>query len=218
MKTKSMKLSQLTPDDKNMNKGTARGTGMLERSIQNYGWGRSALVDSDGKIIAGNKSLETAGAIGMDDVIVVETDGTKPVIVKRTDVKLDSKKGRELALADNRVGELNLSWDSDAISELADTVSLTDFFFDFEIEELLPSGESSVGDVTQNGEREATNGDYLSEMFEKYSDKEIKTITLAFSGEEYNEVVGMIRSACDKHGVDDFSTAVLQVLRENFKG
>jgi hypothetical protein len=37
----------------------------------------------------------------LEDVIVVETTGNQIVAVKRTDIDLDSKKGREMALADN---------------------------------------------------------------------------------------------------------------------
>lgn len=37
-------LSALTPDDRNANKGTQRGTGMLEDSLRKYGAGRSILM------------------------------------------------------------------------------------------------------------------------------------------------------------------------------
>jgi hypothetical protein len=41
----------------------------------------------------------------MEDCIIVESDGTKPIYVKRTDIDLDSKQGREMALADNATGK-----------------------------------------------------------------------------------------------------------------
>ena len=101
-KTKDIKtLADLTPDGENFNRHTEFGSKLLEDSLRKFGAGRSILVDKDGNIIAGNSTTETAAAIGMEDVIVVPTDGKKLVVVQRTDLSLDSPEGRELALADN---------------------------------------------------------------------------------------------------------------------
>ena len=94
-------LADLTPDGENFNRHTEFGQKLLEDSLRKFGAGRSILVDKDGNIIAGNSTTETAAAIGMEDVIVVPTDGKKLVVVQRTDLSLDSPEGRELALADN---------------------------------------------------------------------------------------------------------------------
>ena len=55
----------------------------------------------------------------MDDVIIVETDGRKLVAVKRTDIDLDSPKGREMALADNATVKADLSWDDEQMQAVA---------------------------------------------------------------------------------------------------
>ena len=106
MKTSSAvtlkKLADLTPDSHNANKGNPRGNQMIEDSLRQYGAGRSILLDKHGAIIAGNKTVENCGAIGMDDVIVVQSDGTKLVAVQRTDLDLKDAKTRQLAIADNR--------------------------------------------------------------------------------------------------------------------
>lgn len=94
-------LDDLTPDSNNFNKHTEFGSKLLEDSLRKFGAGRSILVDKDGNIIAGNGVVETAAAIGMDKIKVVETDGTELVVVRRKDLELDSPEGRELALADN---------------------------------------------------------------------------------------------------------------------
>lgn len=127
-------LSALTPDDRNANKGTQRGTGMLESSLRKYGAGRSILLDKHGRIIAGNKTAEGAASIGMDDVVVVESDGTRLVAVKRTDLDLDDPQTRELAIADNRTGEINLDWNADELQALIDEgVDLSEMFTDQEL-------------------------------------------------------------------------------------
>jgi len=73
------KLVDLTPDTRNANKGSPRGNQMIEDSLRQYGAGRSILLDKHGRIIAGNKTAENAGAIGMEDVLVVQSDGTRLV-------------------------------------------------------------------------------------------------------------------------------------------
>ena len=112
-----IKIDELIPDDKNANRGTKQGQQMLQDSISRYGVGRSILIDKNNRIIGGNKTAEAAGLVGVGDVIIVETDGTKLVAVKRTDLDLDDSSARMLAYADNRVGELSLDWDMEQIME-----------------------------------------------------------------------------------------------------
>ena len=117
-KTKDIKtLADLTPDGDNFNKHTEFGTKLLEDSLRKFGAGRSVLVDKDGNIIAGNGVVETAAGIGMDDVVVVQTDGKKLVVVQRTDLELDTPEGRELALADNMTALKGIDIDLDKVRE-----------------------------------------------------------------------------------------------------
>ena len=112
----NIKISDLTPDDKNYNKGSEFGNSLIEKSLRKFGAGRSILIDKNNRIIAGNKTIENAGAIGLDDIIVVETTGNQIVAVKRMDIDLDSKQGRELALADNASAKANINWDFETIN------------------------------------------------------------------------------------------------------
>ena len=132
------KLRDLTPDASNANKGTERGRYALETSLRKYGAGRSILIDRQGRIIAGNKTAETAADVGIDDVIIVQTDGRQLVAVQRTDLDLDSKEARELAYADNRVAELDLSFDPEQLlADLQAGVDLAQFWRQDELDELL---------------------------------------------------------------------------------
>lgn len=110
-KVTKIDISNLKQDNKNFNKGTARGSTMIERSVGTLGFGRSILLDKNNNIIAGNKTQGVAKKLGINDVIVVESDGTKVIAVKRTDLSLNSKKGREMALADNRTAQENIDLD-----------------------------------------------------------------------------------------------------------
>lgn len=115
MSKKIQSISDITPDPHNLNKGTARGRGMLENSLRKLGAGRSILVDRHGLAIAGNRVLEVAAELELK-VKEIETDGTELVVVKRTDLDLlHDTRAKELALADNRVSEVGLAWDAEAL-------------------------------------------------------------------------------------------------------
>lgn len=112
------KINELIPDDLNANKGTEYGEHLIDKSFRELGAGRSVLLDKNNRLIAGNKSTLKCAEIGIEDVIIVETDGTKLVAVKRTDIDIDSKQGRELAIADNATSKANLAWDKDMIQQI----------------------------------------------------------------------------------------------------
>jgi site-specific DNA-methyltransferase (adenine-specific) len=111
-----IKVTDLIQDDKNFNKGSEYGQGLIQKSFEKFGAGRSILIDKNNKIIAGNKSTENYGAGGGQDVIVVESDGTQLIAVKRTDIDLDTPQGREMALADNATAKANIVWAEDVIA------------------------------------------------------------------------------------------------------
>ena len=117
--TETIDIQTLVQDDHNFNKGTDAGRQLMEKSFKELGAGRSILVDKDGRIIAGNKSQQAAIAAGIKKVRIIETTGDELVAVKRTDLSLDSKEGRELALADNLTTQVNLEWDKVELAEVA---------------------------------------------------------------------------------------------------
>lgn len=110
-------IKDLKFDDKNFNKHTEFGMSLLEKSLRENGAGRSILLDKDNNIIAGNGIVEAAGSVGLEKVKIVEATGDEIIAVKRTDISLNSHKGRELALADNATASADLEWDKDAIAD-----------------------------------------------------------------------------------------------------
>lgn len=146
------KLKALIPDEKNANEGTERGQRVLEDSLRRYGAGRSILLDKNGRIIAGNKTHAEAGQMGMENVVVIETDGTELVAVKRMDLDLEKDdKARELAYADNRAGELGLSWSPKQImDDLKAGIDLPKVGFTHtEITKILEKGQASLEDAAE---------------------------------------------------------------------
>jgi len=141
--TNKRKLSDLALDSGNANKGTERGRSALEASLRQFGAGRSILIDKNGRIIAGNKTVETAADVGLEDVIIIQTDGRQIVAVQRTDLDIDSAEGRGLAYADNRVGELSLDWDAEQVlADINAGVDLSALFRQDELDSLLAGIQS----------------------------------------------------------------------------
>lgn len=132
------KIADLIPDNKNANLGTERGRYMIERSLTKLGAGRSIVVDKNGKIIAGNKTTETAIESGFEDTIIVQTDGTKLVVVQRTDLDLDTDaKAKELAITDNRTSEVSYNPDPEILLEIGQEIDLSDYYTQSEMDKLL---------------------------------------------------------------------------------
>jgi len=141
-----------TLDPHNANKGTVRGVGMVERSLQQYGAGRSILASSDGVILAGNKTYERAQELGIP-VQEIESDGTTLYVIKRTDLPYDDPRAKELAIADNRASETGLEWDADVLQAfLDDGLDLEQFWFPEELEAVLAGDDAPVPGQTDPDE------------------------------------------------------------------
>lgn len=170
------KIENLTPDDHNFNKGSEYGNHLIEKSFREFGAGRSILIDRNNRIIAGNKSIEAASSIGMENVVIVETTGDEIVAVKRTDIDLDSKKGRELALADNATNKANLDFDEEEIAKLSEQFEfdasdwgvMNSFDADLEMPENLDGDDNEkpfVVKLTFDNEKQ------IKEFNQKYSEQ-----------------------------------------------
>lgn len=134
-KIKKVKLADLIPDNENVNNHSAYGMGLLENSIRFNGYGRSGVLSSDLKIIAGNGMTESAGAIGTEEAYIVESDGNLPIYVQRTDVKSGTPEFYNMALADNITALKNIVLDVEAIEVLAEEVPETKFWADIVTEQ-----------------------------------------------------------------------------------
>lgn len=116
-----MNLGDLKPDPRNARKHSPRNIGAIADSLHKVGAARSIVIDENNVILAGNGMVEAAGQAGIENVHVVEADGNTVVAVRRTG--LTKKQKAQLAIADNRTGEL-AEWDVPVLTGLADEVGL----------------------------------------------------------------------------------------------
>ena len=158
--------ADLTPDPQNANLGTARGREALARSLTDFGAGRAVLIDRHGVVIAGNKTVEQAQALQIP-LRVVRTDGTQLIAVQRDDLDLATDpRARALAVADNRVGELNLEWDVAMLRQLhAEGLDPSAFWTDDEFDALCAEPSTGLTDenaVIAPGPTEIGHGDLVT--------------------------------------------------------
>jgi DNA modification methylase len=160
------RLTDLIPDPQNANRGTERGREALALSLRAYGAGRAVLIDRHGRIIAGNKTVETAKALGIP-LRVITTDGQYLIAVQRDDLDLATdSRAKALAIADNRVGELDLEWDIEMLKQLqADGLDLSAFWTDAEFATLLAEPTTGLTDenaVVAPGPTDIVRGDLFA--------------------------------------------------------
>lgn len=130
-------LEALTQDPKNARRRTQRSTGVLERSLQEFGAARSLVIDENGVILAGNGTAEAAAAVGIEKVLVVPCDGRTLVAVQRTGLSPAQK--AEYSIADNRSSDLS-EFDGAALNQLLEdhpALDMSPWFNDSEWKELV---------------------------------------------------------------------------------
>ena len=156
-------LADLCPDPLNSNRGTERGREALGGSLAQYGAGRSVLIDREGRVIAGNKTVERAKALKIP-LRVVRSDGRHLIAVQRDDLDLATDpRARALAIADNRVSELDLDWDLDVLKQLqTEGFDLSSFWTAGELATLFgdkPAGQTDENAVVEPGPTKIQLGD-----------------------------------------------------------
>lgn len=163
---KPLQLHDLRPDPRNANRGTDRGRDALARSLCEYGAGRAVLIDRHGHVIAGNKTVAQAQRLNLR-LRVVKTDGRQLIAVQRSDLDLSTDpRARALAIADNRVGELDLEWDVEMLKQLhAEGLDLSAFWTDAEFAALLAVPTAGLADenaVVEPGPTTIVAGDLFA--------------------------------------------------------
>lgn len=187
-----MSISELTPDSNNLNRGSLRGSYILETSIRKLGIGRGVVTDKKKTIIGGNKTVEAIASIGLDNTIFVESDGNDLFAVRRTDLHLygDDKRAQELGLADNRASQLNYVLDAEQlIHHLEAGIDMSSIFNNDELARIIASLEPEFIDFDPDDE----DSNRTSIIFNKENDTEMLSINLQFNSSQYQQVLDKLR-------------------------
>ena len=149
-------LENFRPQVENANLHTPRGTGMLEKSIGKVGWFGAVTVAADGEAFDGSLRLETIATTLPDATpIVVDIDGHRPVILRRTDIPTANDPiAREASVLANRVAEVSLNWDIEVLESWQSdgAIELGDWFTDTEMAEWDVDADTSTSRFTPDDE------------------------------------------------------------------
>lgn len=152
------KLSTLTTDAKNINAHSERGRYMTEQSVRKFGARLAGVVDKNGVIIDGNERSEVYAEVGIDDVVIVDADPTKPVFLRYADLDLSdpANPARELQVALHRSAVESFAEDIDTLAaHLADGLDVSDWYHGDEIDAML----ANMPKLPELGSMDAGNGD-----------------------------------------------------------
>jgi hypothetical protein len=116
-------------DKRNTNLHTDAGLKLLDKSIDKVGIIESYTISNDGVVISGNARHEKISAKISKEPIVIETDGTEAIIIKRTDIESNTKKFHEASILANTTAHKNFNLDYDVIDEIVEE-------FDIDIDEV----------------------------------------------------------------------------------
>jgi DNA modification methylase len=123
-------VKDLKSDHKNARRRTDRSASLIAESLKRFGAARSIVIDEDGRILAGNGTVEGAKKAGIDKLRIIEAEGDELIAVRRAGLTEDQKVG--LALADNRSSDLS-EWDNEMLRQLSEEHDLTPWFEDDEL-------------------------------------------------------------------------------------
>jgi hypothetical protein len=133
----------IRPQARNANRHTQRGMAALETSIANDGWIGAITVAADGETFDGSARVEKTAENGMlDEALVIDIDGTRPVVLRRTDIpNATDPRAVRLGVAANRIANLNLEWEPGVLSEIAGEIDLSGLYYPHELANLAQPGE-----------------------------------------------------------------------------
>lgn len=119
-----MELKDIKFDKRNYRRHDDKNKELIKKSIEEVGYGRSIVIDADNEVVCGNGVLSQTDK--KTPVKVIETDGNELIVVKRTDLKTDDLKRKQLAVMDNSASDSS-DFDLALLQEDFDEETLADW-------------------------------------------------------------------------------------------
>jgi hypothetical protein len=185
-------LADIRPQKLNANRHTARGMGALEESIKKDGWVGAITIAADGETFDGSARTEVGVAARFQDAIVVDSDGSKPVVVRRVDIPTaNDPRAKRLGLSANRVAELNLDFNPTVIAQLSTELDLSSLWREDEMDHVFQQISTEEVTLDQEGDTPLKLGTHPSEQA-RIPLSIVLTNAQAREWREYKEGVGVV--------------------------
>lgn len=113
LRVEQLSLRVLKLDTRNPRLHSDRQIKQIARSIANFGFLVPALIDHEGKVLAGHGRLQAAKKLGLTEIPVIRLEHLTP------------EQARAFSIADNRLAETS-TWDDRMLGEILSELSLVD--------------------------------------------------------------------------------------------
>lgn len=150
-----MQIKDLKQDERNYRKHNKKNLDLIKKSVKEVGLARSIVIDNENNIICGNGLTSTLDK--NTPIQIIETDGSQLVVVKRTDLKTNDEKRKQLAIMDNSTSDSS-EFDLDSLQADFDVEQLQDWGLDVEFDS-LEEQEIVEDEVPEEVETRAKLGD-----------------------------------------------------------
>ena len=169
------KISDIIPYEKNAKKHDKRQINNVAESIKQYGFVQPIVIDRDGVIVIGHCRALAAKKLGMKEVPCVCVDDLTPEQVNA------------LRIVDNKSNESD--WDYDFLADELAELDLSDFDFDFGIEDDEEEPEYSADDTEESFYTEKTEIPQYQPTGENVS------LSDCFDDDKYKELLEKINNS-----------------------
>lgn len=187
MNIKNVKISDITPYNKNAKKHDKKQIANVAESIKQYGFVQPVVIDREGVIVIGHCRVLAAKKLGMTEVPCVCVDDLTPEQV------------RMLRIVDNKTNESD--WDLDLLASELNDLDFGDFDFDFLIDEEMEKENCE----SENEEEEIPQSKVGVFSVSAFGMKSECFLELILTEEQAERIVEF----CNKNGGD----ALLNVLK-----
>lgn len=208
--TETVPLDDLKPHPDNPRRGD---TAAIAESLSALGQFKPIVIAEDGTVLAGNHTFAAATSLGWDSIAVV-----------RLPVKPDSDTARRVMLADNRTSDLGTYDDADLLAvlstldDLTGTGYLPDDLLDLQHLTQIRDVTAGSSESRYDGTGLSTDGVIpdkgLQALADDYAAKAVRSVILAYSLEDFDEVTRLMATAREATGAESNAEAILLVLRD----
>lgn len=135
-------IGQLKPDEANPRSHNPRNIGMIVDSLQKVGAARSIVIDEDNVILAGNGVIEAAAQAGIENVRIIEANGSEIIAVRRSGLTPEQR--TLLKYYDNRTTDTSTFDPSQIAADLEAGLDLSGMFYPEELSAILEQAADDV--------------------------------------------------------------------------
>jgi hypothetical protein len=196
LQTHAVAIASVTNHPRNVRQGDI---GAISQSLKDNGQYRPIVVQrSTGHVLAGNRTLKAAKALGWKDIAV-------------TFVDCDDDRALRILLADNRTNDL-ATYDDNALAELLKELACTplalegSMYSGDDLDDILFKAEYNHGNTTADGGTQDNSDNYF--------DKTIRSLILVYEEDTHKQIVAQLDKIVTELNVKDYSQAVKRLIEQ----